>query len=430
MQPLEKSSLLHDVAVVGGGPVGLAAALGFAHAGLHTALITPTPPPPGAGSEARTAALFNPSLLFLDRLGAWSDCRQPSAPLNGIRIIDETRTVLRAPELLFEAREIGQSHFGYNVPNAALGEALRAAVARTPQITWLQGTSVTAVEITPDGARADGGKSLGPRPDRAQLSLTDGRVVAARLIAAADGRGSLCRTAAGIDADIRETGQVAMTANIAHNRPHHGISTEFHRSSGPCTVVPLPGNRSSLVWIERTAVANRLLALDDTAFVAALSAQLKGLLGTISEVSARGRFDLGFVRAARLTGPRLMLMGETAHAMPPIGAQGLNLSLKDVATAVDCVCAVKASGGDLGGADVLAAYETARTSDIGMRMGAIEALNSSLLLDAGAIHLARGAGLHLLGAIGPLRRQIMRTGLGGGNALPRMMRDDAIAPTV
>lgn len=395
---------IFDVAVVGGGPAGICAAIALARSGCRTILIAPEPPPPGTGTQARTAALFEPALKLLERCGAWPACRDASAALRGIRLIDQTTSPfgLKAPEVLFEAREIGLEAFGYNIPNAALMSALGNLLPDVPGLTVLAGRRVERVEICDAYAR---------------LWLDDLNVVSTRLIAAADGRHSISRTAAGIDASVKDTDQVALTGIVSHSRPHYGISTEIHSAAGPCTVVPMPppaarGHASSLVWIERSAVARRLLELSDNDFLTALGARLAGLLGELSAITGRGRFDLAFVRAAALGSRRTILLAEAAHVMPPIGAQGLNLSLRDVSSAVEFIGQAVASGADPGSDTVLLSYERSRRTDIAARMGAVEALNGSLLMDFGPLNLVRGAGLHAVRALPPLRRQLMRLGLG------------------
>ena len=393
-----------DIAVVGGGPAGLTAALAFADAGCRTLLVAPAAEPPATGREARTAALFHTSLSLLARVGAWPACRNASAPLAGIRIIDRTESPLglTAPEVLFEASEIGLETFGYNVPNWAMMAALRDAIAARPaNLTVLDDHVVTGLRVV---------------DQTVEISIDGKPFATARVIAAADGRHSTSRMAAGITADVRDTGQTAITAVISHTRDHHGISTEFHRAAGPCTVVPLPraadgSYASSLVWIERTPVADRLLKLPDDAFLQSLAAQLTGVIGALTGVSARARFDLAFCRASMLAQNRVLLLAEAAHAMPPIGAQGLNLSLRDVAAAVDLVSSAVAEGRNPGSNDVLAAYQRARQRDITARMGAVETLNGSLLMDFGPVNLLRGAGLHALRAVPMLKRQVMRAGL-------------------
>jgi 2-octaprenyl-6-methoxyphenol hydroxylase len=189
--------------------------------------------------------------------------------------------------------------------------------------------------------------------------------------------------------------------------------------------MPDQPHRLALVWMERPAVAERLLALDDAAFRASLSHQLDGLLGDVLTVTPRSRFELTYGRAGTLGAKRILLVGETAHTIPPIGAQGLNLSLADVSAMVEAVSTAFAAGRDPGGADVLAAYSAARTTDIALRTGAVETLNGSLLMDFAPVHLARGAGLHVVRAIGPLRRELMRRGLGVGATKPAFMRTSA-----
>ena len=393
--------------VVGGGPVGLSAALALVQAGVETVLITAAPPPAGTGTEARSAALFPASLALLDHLGVFDACRAACAPLTAIRLFDDTGGLLRAPEVLFAAAEIGAASFGQNVPNAVLGAALRNALARQKGLTWHENCAVLALSNDDIGVH---------------LTLSDGSVVSGALVVAADGRKSVCRAGAGIGVKEWRYDQVAVTAAFSHQRDHDGVSTEFHRSAGPCTTVPLPGRASTLVWVERPAIAARLLAMDDAAFSAALETRLNGLLGSVLSVTPRGKFPLSGLQADTYAARRVMLVGEAAHVMPPIGAQGLNLGLRDVACLVDCVTDALAAGRDPGGAEALAAYNTARATDIGMRMTAVDALNRSLLTGLMPVKLARGFGLHVISAFGPLRRRLIAEGLTPSGVTPRLMR--------
>lgn len=399
--------------VVGGGPAGMIAALALAKAHVETVLVTPAPPPAGTGTQARTAALFAPSLALLEHVGVLGACRAGSAPLTAIRIIDNRDAMLRAPEVLFTAHEIGLETFGLNVPNADLVAALRAALAEQPdRLTWIDGQTVTAV--MPDDAEV-------------RVVLADGRTLTGALVVAADGRQSVCRAGAGIGARAHTYDQVAMTAILTHQRPHDGVSTELHGSAGPCTTVPLPGNASSLVWIERPVIAERLMRLDTADYIRALEGRLQGLLGAITSLVGQGRFALSWMQAERFAARRVMLIGEAAHVMPPIGAQGLNLGLRDVGHMVDCVTTAVAEGRDPGGTGVLDAYHTSRAADIGMRMTAVDALNRSLLSDLMPVHLARGAGLHAVAMIAPLRRAVIGRGMRADGALPSMMRAAGVA---
>ncbi len=402
-----------EVAVIGGGPAGLAAALALGRLGIATALVTePLPPQAAPSADPRTSALFSGSVELLRNLGIWDEVQRASAPIGAIRLVDDTGSLLRAPEVLFEARELGLEAFGWNVPNGALVAALAAGLD-SPQIS-----------VARFGARLD---KLDIGADQATLILRDGATLAARLVAAADGRRSACRAAAGISVETWDYPQSALAASFAHARPHGGISTEFHGRRGPCTTVPLPGNKSSLVWVEAPETATRLAALDEAAFRAALEEKLMGLLGAIGEIGPRGAFPLSGLAAATLARNRVALVGEAGHVIPPIGAQGLNLGLRDAAAVADCAQGALREGRDPGGREALEAYAALRRPDVGLRIAAVDLLNRSLLSEFLPVHLARGLGLHALRAIGPLRRLLVREGLGPAGSLPSLMQP-AMAP--
>ena len=391
--------------VVGAGPAGLASALALAQAGLDVALVGP--PAYRAAAERRTAALFPSSINALRNLGVWDAVAPASAPMTGLRIIDETSATLRSPQVLFEARELGLEVLAYNVPNAALVEALEAAVAAQPRI------SRAALSVAASIETGAAGVTVQPK---------DGAAVTARLAVAADGKTSLARAAAGIAAEAWAYEQTAIVASFAHSRPHRGVSTEMHRHSGPLTTVPLPGRASSLVWLVKPEQATRLLALDDAAFSATLEGELQGLLGSVAEITPRTSFPMQGLGTDRYGARRIALVGETAHAFPPVGAQGLNLTLRDIAALADIAGRAKARGEDPGSDAVLAAYDAARRGDVKGRTTGVDLLNRSLLAGLGPIDLARGAGLHLLAAIGPLRRLAMRRGMGPGGEQPALLR--------
>jgi 2-octaprenyl-6-methoxyphenol hydroxylase len=242
----------------------------------------------------------------------------------------------------------------------------------------------------------------------------------------ADGRRSLCRAAAGIGIDERRYEQMALTLSFKHTRPHRDISTEFHTPSGPFTLVPLPGNRSSLVWVLEPADANALAALDDAELSSEIERASHSILGKIEVEPGRGLFPLGVATARRFAANRIALIGEAAHVIPPIGAQGLNLGLRDAAAICEVAVAARRAGEDIGGINALARYETMRRSDIGSRTLAIDLINRTLLTDFLPVQGARGLGLYLIDRIGPLRRALMREGVTPGAAQPRLMRGEAI----
>jgi 2-octaprenyl-6-methoxyphenol hydroxylase len=401
-----------DAIVIGAGPAGLAAAGALALGRLQVVVVGQRPRA-GVPADQRTAALFNGSVELLRRLGAWPELSAKASALKGIRIIDDTDAWLKAPELLFESQEVGLPEFGFNIPNADLTVGLAATVAGMPTIRVIDSAGVVKVE---------------PSTDHVAVTLAEGDMLTAPLVVAADGRNSLGRAAAGIATDTWDYPQVAITTRFRHTRPHGGISTEFHRASGPCTVVPLPPqvtgdgthDWSSLVWVERTAIAERLLNLDDTHFTAALAERLHGLLGRLSDVAPRRAFPLGGLSTRSLGANRIALVGEAGHVLPPIGAQGLNLGMRDAACLADCV--VAAGTGDIGAGALLAAYTAARKSDVSTRTTAVDLMNRSLLADLLPVNLARGFGVHVLRALPVLKRQVMAIGLQPPGNLPSLMR--------
>jgi 2-octaprenyl-6-methoxyphenol hydroxylase len=409
-----KNTVHYDAGIVGAGPAGLAAALCLSRLGLRVALIGPRP----CRSDTRTAALFTGSVQLLRNLGAWEDCRGAAEALVAIRILDDMGALLRAPEVLFTATEVGLDVFGYNVPNGALVEALhRQAAAAADGITLIETPGVTGLVVS---------------ADHVELRLADGPTFLARLVVGADGRNSLCRSAAGIGARTWCYEQSALTCTFSHQRAHHGISTEFHRPAGPLTIVPLPGRLSSLVWVERPAVARRLKDMDEATFHSALETRLQGLLGPLSEIGPRGLFPLSGLTADDAGRNRIALVGEAAHVIPPIGAQGLNLGFRDAAMLADCVRDHLETGGDIGTPETLAVYARARRLDIATRAWSIDLLNRSLISGFAPIQLLRGAGLYALKTINPLRRLAIREGLAPSFLAPRMMQgtdaDGATAP--
>ena len=404
-----KNRVSQNIVVVGAGPAGLAAALCIARQGAAEGVQIAVVAPPLSHADNRTAALFTGSMRLLHSLGVGDVCRDAGEPLTAIRIIDDMDGLLRAPEVTFTAAEVGLDALGCNVPNAALTEALRRQVVANDAITLIEGAAVTELHIAGDGV---------------ELRLSDGSNLTTRLVVGADGRKSLCRGAAGIAARTWSYEQSALTCTFAHQRPHRGVSTEFHRPAGPLTVVPSPGGSSSLVWVDRPAIAQRLARLDDTAFRGALEARLQGLLGSIGEIGPRGIFPLSGLTAEVAARNRVALVGEAAHVIPPIGAQGLNLGLRDAALIADCVADALHAGGDIGGPTTLDAYTRARRLDIATRAWSIDLLNRSLISGFLPVQLMRGLGLYALKAIGPLRRLAIREGLAPSFVAPRLMRED------
>ena len=393
-----------EVAVVGGGPAGLTAAIALASAGVQTTLISKRPP-----SDNRTTALLSGSVAALEALGVWPLCLAEASPLRAIRIIDATARLLRAPEVMFEAAEIGLDAFGYNIENRHLIAALDRRAVQLGALHRIAST-VTAIETTGNDVT---------------IRFDDGGSLQARLIVGADGRKSRCREAAGITITRREYPQAALTLNLAHTRPHSGVSTEFHTETGPFTLVPLPGERSSLVCVLEPEAAAELGGLDAPALSAEIERRSHSILGKISVEDGRGVFPLGVETAQSFGRDRIALIGEAAHVIPPIGAQGLNLGLRDAATIAELVVEAREPGHDIGSPELLARYDTMRRADVATRTAAVDVLNRSLLSAFVPVQGARGFGLYLLDRIGPLRRAVMREGVEPA-AQPRLMRGEAL----
>ena len=250
-------------------------------------------------------------------------------------------------------------------------------------------------------------------PDDADVAIRSvhGKTLSGRLVIGADGRQSLCREAAGIAVGRRDLNQSALTFNVSHLRPHRNISTEFHTPQGPCVFVPLPGDRSSVVWVAAPKEAERLLALNDDELSEAAEMQSHSILGRIHVEPGRHLFPLGIEQPRQFAHRRIALVGEAAHVVPPIGAQGLNMGLRDAADVADIVREAMVSGEDPGSPQVLKRYNSARRADVTSRTFAIDMANRSLLSDFLPMQTLRAAGLHLIGSIGPLRRLAMREGL-------------------
>ena len=377
------------VIVVGGGPAGLTAAIALGLAGVETALVAPPPPP-----DARTTALLASSVAALETLGVWKRCRKDAASLRTLRLVDDTGRLLRAPEVRFDAGEIGLDAFGYNIANRHLTAALDAQAATLPALH----------------RRSEAATAASVKDASVTVTLASGERIAARLAVGADGRQSLCRRAAGI-ATVRQAGtQSALALSFAHSRPHHDTSTEFHTPDGPFTTVPLPGDRSSLVWVLGPGAAKRIAAWDDATLSAEVERCSHSILGKTTVEPERGVFPLAVETAERFAAHRIALIGEAAHVIPPIGAQGLNLSLRDVA---DLAAALTATDRAPGWARrVSEGYAGRRAGDLSRTGSMVDALFRSLLADFLPAQALRAGGLWALKLVPPLRRQAFGVGMG------------------
>ena len=397
-----------QILVVGAGQTGITAAIAFSRAGYEVTLVGRLPSPlPG-----RTVALFEASIRFLDALGVLEKVKAKSNRIAAIRMIDDTDQLLPVPELLLRAEEIDLPELGLNISNDDLTEVL-IGYARELEAFDIVEADIVDYDFT---------------GDRATAILMDGSRYEAEFVIAADGRQSKARSAAGIDTKDWTYPQVALTLLMSHEFPHDDISTEYHTRSGPFTLVPLPGranapHRSSLVWLMSVADARRRLANTCEELEFEIEDYAKSILGAVKIESEIGQFRMGGMQVSQHAVGRLALVGETCHAFPPIGAQGLNLSLRDVADLEDCLASVDLEN-EKELSRALARYERHRRGDIGFRTHGVDLLNRSLIVPYLPVDLLRGAGFIAMTAIGPLRRAIIREGVLPHLVLPRLMRRD------
>jgi 2-octaprenyl-6-methoxyphenol hydroxylase len=391
LSPMAKASdTRFDVAVVGGGAAGHAAALVAAIGGFRTILFAPSADFPAG----RTAALMQGSIDLLSELDAWPTLAHHAAPFGAIRLIDASRRLIRAPEVTFYASEIGLSAFGYNIPNGELVGALSRHARAFSNLTIIA-EPVDAIDARDDDVHI----------------RSDGVDVLARLVVAADGARSLARDAADIRTRRWEYSQAALVATLATQLPHQGVSTEFHFETGPFTLVPLAGDRVSLVWVDRPEAAERAMALSADEFSSAVETRAQSIHGAMKLDSQPAIFPLGAALADRFAARRTVLVGEAAHLFPPIGAQGLNLGFRDVAALKQVLSAHRVNPGS---AAALRAYHNTRQGDVRSRTLAIDLLNRSLLTDFLPVQIARWLGLSLASSVPFVRHALMRQGLTGG----------------
>ena len=391
-----------DILISGGGVAGLTAAAAFGAQGFNVIVVDPGVPVSAEadpGADLRSTAFLQPSIPVLQAAGLWTRLAPHAAPLWTMRIIDAGG---RAPEprLIkdFRADEISDQPFGWNLPNWLLRREMVARLTELPNVSFRPGMATTAL-VTRDA--------------EAIVTLSDGTRVHARLAIAADGRGSTLREAAGITVRTRSYGQKALAFAVTHPVPHQNVSTEVHRSGGPFTLVPLPDRNgtpaSAVVWMERGPEVTRLAGLPVPEFQAEMTTRSAQVLGPLALASRRTVWPIITQIAAAMAGPRLALMAEAAHVLPPIGAQGLNMSLADLSALLGLAVA---HPGDLGSPAMLATYHRQRYWDIEARLAGIDLLNRAAMLGTPLLRDARASALNAAHALEPVRRTLMKAGLG------------------
>lgn len=391
-----------DILISGGGIAGLTAAAAFGTAGFDVICVDPAPPITDrqtAGADMRTTAMLQPARSVLEEAGLWEALAPHAAPLEVMQIVDAGGTDGTARQIkAFRASDVSDLPFGWNFPNWRLRAAMVERLAALPNVDFRPGV---------------GAADLLTRTKEARVKLSDAARITTRLVIAADGRNSPMRHAAGIKVRTRRYGQKALAFAVTHLIPHENISTEVHQTGGPFTLVPLPDHDgtpcSAVVWMDDGPKTAARYSADIAAFEAEMTARSCGILGDLTLVSPRTIWPIISQRAERMSGERIALLAEAAHVVPPIGAQGLNMSLADTSTLLDLA---RARPESLGDAHMLDAYHKARYSDVAMRVTGIDLLNRTSQAKGPLMRDARAFGLRALHEIKPVRTTLMQLGLG------------------
>jgi 2-octaprenyl-6-methoxyphenol hydroxylase len=391
-----------DIMVSGGGIAGMTAACAFGSAGFTVVCVDPAPPVTQEAdpkSDLRSTAFLQPARNTLKTAGIWAHLEAHATPLDIMRLADAGGAVNEVRQVAdFVASEISDEPFAWNLPNWLLRREMLKRIDELDTVTFLTGVET---------------KKITPRTDRAYVQLSNQTQVDCKLVLAADGRNSPTRDMLGIGAKTWRFGQKAIVFSVSHPLPHKNVSTEIHRSGGPFTVVPLHDvdgvHFSAVVWMEKGPDAAALMAMDDDTFIETANARSCGILGELKLESRRMIWPIISRLAEKLYGPRTALIAEAAHVIPPIGAQGLNMSLTDI----QCLLDLSLENPDtIGSPQMLAAYQKARFSDIKMRVNGVNMLNRAAMTNSDTLKALRLKGLLTLHGFAPVRKSLMRKGLG------------------
>ncbi len=383
-----------DVIIIGGGLAGQVAAYAIASTGLNTIHLAPSTP-----IDRRTSALMTPSVSILQELGLVDDPAQMGFPLEKIRIIDATSRLIRAPEALFNSAEVGEEAFGWNFANAELTKRFAPKIKKLGNLTAVQASA----------------KKMYRTGNNWALDLSNGSTIHAHLIIGADGKKSFVRQSMGIGTNQRDHKQSALVCDLSLERPLNGESVEYHYDNGPFTLVPAGGNKANLVWVENEDILAQVKAKSPQGIRDILQEKSKNLFGHISLDTGVFVFPLSTFEADKLGMEGVVLVGEAGHAFPPIGAQGLNLSLRDVKDLLVCLSdnAQDSFPSMQDWADkVSQEYAQKRKVDIKRTKTMVDTLFSSLLSELLPAQALRTGGIWALKSIPPLRKYAFQLGMG------------------
>jgi 2-octaprenyl-6-methoxyphenol hydroxylase len=399
-----------ELLVAGGGLVGLLVAIACAGSGLAVALIDRQDPEAmqETAFDGRSSAIAYGSRLVLEGLGVWPDIAPDAEPILEIRVADDASPLF----LHYDHRDLESGEpLGYIIENHLLRRALFARARALPSLSLLAPVAVERADASPHGTIA---------------LLSDGRRLAVRLVAACEGRDSPLRRAAGIRTIEWRYPQTGIVTAVRHEEPHHGVAVEHFLPAGPFAILPMTGNRSSIVWTERAELAPRLMALDDAAFAVELSARFGDFLGAVEPTGPRWAYPLALMQARRYVALRLALLGEAAHLVHPIAGQGLNLGIRDVAALAELVVDQRRLGLDIGDEQLLSRYERWRRFDTLLLAAVTDGLNRLFSNAVPPLRLVRDLGLFAVDRLPPLKRFLMRDAMGLTGDLPRLVRGERL----
>ena len=399
-----------DILIAGGGLNGPALALGLAQAGFSVAIVDARPQTARASDnfDGRGYALALASKRLLNAIGVWDSVATDTQPMLDIKVSDGRAGEGPSPFFLhFDHNEIEEGPMGFMCEDRFLYRAFQTALAKADGITQINEDSVVDQETTAVGV---------------QVTLASGKTLSAKLLVGCDGKQSGVAARAGIKRTGWGYGQTALVCAIQHELPHNGVAHQFFMPPGPLAILPLPGNRSSIVWSETAENAAAIHALSDEDYLAVLRPRFGDFLGEISLAGARFTYPLGLSVANDFVAPRLALVGDAAHGLHPIAGQGLNAGLRDVAALVEVLSDAKSHGEDFAAIDVLERYQQWRRFDTSTLVAATDLTNKLFSNDNPLLRMGRDIGMGVVNAIPGLRRTFIREAAGLTGDLPRLMR--------
>ncbi len=399
-----------DITIIGGGMGGLTAAIGLAVHGFEVAVIDRTSQDAltDEGYDGRSSALAYASCQLFEALGVWDYMAPYAQPMLEIRVSD-------GPSLLhlhFDSEQLGDGPLGHMVENRHTQKALFARMAELDNLHFLAPETVTTIERNSQFTH---------------VTLQSGTQIRSGLILGIDGRASMVRRHAGISVTKIDYHQHGIVCSIEHELSHCGIAHERFLPSGPFAILPLTGNRSSLVWTEKSHLVDTIMGLGERAFNAEIMRRTGDFLGNIKAIGGRWAYPLSLQYADRYVADRMALLGDAAHGIHPISGQGLNLGLKDVAAMIEILVEARKVGLDIGSTNVLEGYAQWRTTDNASIYAITDLFNRLFSNDIAPIKLARDLGMAAVNEIPPLKKFFMAHARGTVGELPKLLKGERIS---